>query len=92
MRVSVRENYSMRTGRALLLIAILALLPVCVFANVPNFGTNAAGEKIYMPKLRQEILIPVAVIAVGFSLTALLAKARRRTDNRALDAAESHHD
>jgi hypothetical protein len=89
--VIVRENYSMRTGGALLLIAILGLQPVCVFGNVPTFGTNAAAEKIYVPQLRQEILIPIVVIAVGFSLTALLARARRKASHGTLGTAEVHH-
>ena len=81
----------MRSGKTLLRIAILALQPVWVFANVPNFGTNAVGENIYVPRLRQELLIPLAVIAVGFSLAALLA-ARRRANNHALNTAGSRHD
>jgi hypothetical protein len=81
----------MRAGRALLLIAILGLQRVCLFGNVPNFGTNAAAERIYVPQLRLEILIPMAVVAVGFSLTALLAKARRRAGHGTLDTAEVHH-
>ena len=72
-------------------MAILALQPVCVFGNVPNFGTNAAAERIYVPQLRQEILIPLAVIAVGFSLAALVSKARRKAGHGTLDTAEVHH-
>ncbi len=75
----------------MLLIAILGLQSVCVFGNVPNFGTNAEAEKIYVPQLRQGILIPLVVIAVGFSVAALLSLARRRSHHCALNTAESHH-
>jgi hypothetical protein len=89
--VTVREDYSMRAGRASLLMAILGLRSTCVFGNVPTFGTNAAAEKIYVPQLRLEILIPVAVIIAGFSVAALLSKVRRRAGHGTLNTAELHH-
>jgi hypothetical protein len=62
-----------------------------VFGNVPAFGTNAAAERIYVPQLRLEILIPLAVIIIGFSAAALVSKVRHRAGHGALKTAEVHH-
>ncbi len=78
----VHLSETMRRCRSVLVVAILALQPVCAFAPISNFGTNAEGEKIYVPQLRREILLPVATVVVGLSLAALIARVRRRGKSR----------
>ena len=79
-----------RTGRALALIAMLAVQSVCVrgasYASYPN----PVGEKVYRPHLLLELL-PIAVIVCALLLGWLLHATRRKAKKLALDQAESHH-
>jgi hypothetical protein len=80
-----------RTGRALALIAMLAVQSVCVrgasYASYPN----PVGERVYRPHLLQEML-PVAIIVCALLLGWLLHATQRKAKTHPSDDVESHHD
>jgi hypothetical protein len=71
------ENIDMRTSRALLLIALLAVLPICVFGDQVVFYPNPVGEKVYRRQLFIELL-PGAIIVCLLLLAWLVHVIRRK--------------
>jgi hypothetical protein len=62
----------MKAGSRLVLMAMLALRPICVFAGgTPVYIPNPVGEKLYRAHLFAETL-PIAIIAGGLLLAWLL--------------------
>ena len=84
------EIAGMRTGRALLLISMLAVQATCVLGASYASYPNPVGEKVYRPHLLLEML-PVAVIVCALLLGWLLHAAQRKAMMLAPDQAESHH-
>jgi hypothetical protein len=80
----------MRTGRALLLISMLAVQATCVLGASYASYPNPVGEKVYHPHLLLEML-PIAVIICALLLGWLLHAAQRKAKKLAPDHAESHH-
>ena len=80
-----------RTGRALALIAMLAVQSLCVrgasYASYPN----PVGESVYRPHLLQEML-PVAIIISALLLGWLLHATHRKAKTHPSDDVEPHHD
>jgi Arc/MetJ-type ribon-helix-helix transcriptional regulator len=80
----------MRTVRLLVLLAILAVPPVCVFADGTVSPPNPAGEKLYSAQLLARML-PIAIIVCGLLLSWLIYAVRRKAKTPAPDDRESQH-
>jgi hypothetical protein len=85
------EILSMKTGRALVLIAMLAVQAICVLGASYSSWPNPIGEAVYRPHLLRDML-PIAVIVCGLSVTWLLLRIRRKAKKLAPEQAESHRD
>ena len=70
------ENANVRAGRALVLMALLAVQPLCVFAASYASKRDPVGEKVYASGTPGR-MAPIAIIAGGFTVAWLLARARR---------------
>ena len=68
----------MRTGTALVLMAMIAAQPICVFGASYGFAPNPVGEKVYTAQLFARVKAPLAIIAGGFSLAWVLNRVRRK--------------
>ena len=84
------EIIGMRTGRALLLISMLAVQATCVLGASYAFYPNPVGEKVYRPHLLLEML-PIAVIVCALLVGWLIHAAQRKAKRLAPDQPESHH-
>ena len=80
----------MGTGRALVLMAIVAVSPICVFGASYASYPNPVGEKVYRPHLLLEML-PVAVIVCALLLGWLLHATHRKAKRLAPDHTDLHH-
>jgi hypothetical protein len=80
----------MRTGRALALIAMLAVQATCVLGASYASYPNPVGEKAYRPYLLHEML-PLAVIVCAVLLGWLLHATQRKARTHPSDDVESHH-
>ena len=85
------EIIGMRTGRALLLISMLAVQATCVLGASYASYPNPVGEKVYRPHLLLEML-PVAVIVCALLVGWLLHAAQRKAKRLTPDDVGSHHD
>ena len=83
------ENVGMGTGRALVLMAILAVSPICVFGASYASYPNPVGEQVYRPHLLREML-PLAAIVCALLLGWLLHAVQRKAKMRAPDDVGSH--
>ena len=75
------ENINMRASRALVLIAMLAVQPVCVFGASYFFPPNPIGEKVYHAHLYRHLfpeMLPVVIIICAFLLPWLFHVAQRK--------------
>jgi hypothetical protein len=61
---------------ALVLMTLLAMQPLSGSGASYHSGTNPVGEKVYASQLPR-LLVPVAIVIIGFSVAALLARLRR---------------
>ena len=61
------EIVGVRTGRALVLVAMLAIQSICVSGASYASWPNPVGEAVYRPHLLRDML-PVAVIVCGLCL------------------------
>jgi hypothetical protein len=84
------ENMIVRTDRVLVLIAILAIQPVCGFAASYASKRDPVGEKVYASG-QLERMAPIAIVIGGFSVAWLLYKARHKAKKDAPDNPEAHH-
>ena len=84
------EITTVRSGRELVLIGLLAIQPAWLFAASYASYPNPVGEKVYAAGTLRR-MVPVAIIAGGFSLAWLLNKVRSKARQRAVDNAGSHH-
>jgi len=73
-----------------ILMAVVALSPLCALAASYSSHSNPVGEKAYVTHSLM-ILLPLGIIVGGLLLTWLLARIQRRTRKEAADSAESHH-
>ena len=89
MPASAGENMGVRTSRALVLTAILAVQPVCVFAASYASKRDPVGEKVYASG-QLERMAPIAIMIGGFSIAWLLYKVRRKARKVAPNNAEAH--
>jgi hypothetical protein len=83
----------MRTGRALVLMAMLAVRPICVLGDSTVSPPNPIGEKVYYTHLHAHLLsemLPIAIIVCAFLLAWLLHVAHRKATKLAPDNAESY--
>ena len=80
----------MRTGRALALIAMLAVQATCVLGASYASYPNPVGEKAFRPYLLPEML-PLAVIVCAVLLGWLLHATQRKARTHPPDGVESHH-
>jgi hypothetical protein len=78
-----------RTGRVLVLTAILAIQPACVFAASYASHRDPVGEKVYASG-QLERMAPIAIIIGGFSVTWLLYKVRHKAKHTVPDNPEAH--
>ena len=74
----------MRTGRASLLIAVLAVQPMWVFGDGTVSPPNPVGERLYAEHLLAR-MVPLAIMAGGLLLGWLASKIHRRADKVAPD-------
>jgi hypothetical protein len=81
------ENVGVRTGRALVLTAVLAVQPFCGVAASYASHRDPVGERVYEAG-QLERMIPIAIVAGGFSLAWLLYKARSKAKRLAPDNPE----
>ena len=79
----------MRTGRASVLMAMLAVQPICVFGDGTVFPPDPVGEKLYRAHLLENML-PLAFIVCGFLVAWLLHTVQRKAKRHASDAAGSY--
>jgi hypothetical protein len=80
----------MRTGRALVLIAMLAVQPISVFGDGTVFPPDPIGEKEYRTHIVADTL-PLVIIVSGLLLAWLLHRAQRKAKNAAPDNTGSYH-
>ncbi len=73
-----------------MLIAMLAVQPICVLGDSTVSPPNPIGEEVYRPHLLRDML-PIAVIVCALLLGWLLHAARRKAKKLAPDQAELHH-
>jgi hypothetical protein len=83
------ENVGVRTGRALVLTAILAVQPICLLAASYHYNRDPVGEKVYASG-QLERMAPIAIIIGGFSVAWLLHKVRRKVKKLAPGNPEAH--
>jgi hypothetical protein len=81
----------MRTARALVLLVMVAVQPICVSAASYRYTRDPVGEKVYSAGQLERVAVPIAIIAGGFSVAWLLHKVRRKAKKLAPDNAEPHH-
>jgi hypothetical protein len=86
---SADENVGVKTSRALVLTAIFAIQPVCVFAASYASKQDLVGEKVYASG-QLERMAPIAIMIGGFSIAWLLYKVRRNARKVAPGDAETH--
>ena len=67
----------MRTGRAFVLMAMLAVLPICVFAASYASHPNPVGEIVYRPRLLLKML-PIGVFVCAILVGWLFHAVHRR--------------
>lgn len=79
-----------RTGRALALLAMLAIQPICVLGASYASWPNPVGEEVYRPRLLRDML-PLAVIVCALLLGWLLHATHRKAKKLAPDDVGSHH-
>lgn len=84
------EIVGMRTGRAILLMAVLAVQPICVLGNGTVSPPNPVGEAVYRPHLLHDML-PLAVIVCAVLLGLLLHAIQRKIKRLSPDNIGSHH-
>ncbi len=85
------ENLYVRVVGALLITAILAAQPICVFAA--SWATpkpDPVGEKVYSSGLLER-MAPIAIVAGGLSLAWVVDRVRRKAKKLIPDNAGSHH-
>jgi hypothetical protein len=78
----------MKTGRALLLLGMLALPPISSFGASYSFPPNPIGEKLWHAQLRSHALfemLPLAVILSALLLASLFNWAQRKGKKLAPD-------
>ena len=85
------EIVGMRTGRALVLLAMLAVQPICVLGASWVSRPNPVGEAVYRPHLLHDML-PLAVIACALLLGWLLHAFQHKANKLAPNGVGSHHD
>ena len=78
------ESVGMRTGRALALIAMLAVQATCVLGASYASYPNPVGEKVYRPHLLLEML-PIAVIVCALLLGWLIHAVHRKAKTHSSD-------
>lgn len=83
------EAVDMRAGRVLVLLAMLAVHPVCVFGDGTVSPPNPIGERLYRTHLLARML-PIAIIVCLFLLAWLIQAVRRKAKTLAPDDTESH--
>ena len=66
----------MRTGRALMLIAMLAVQPICVFGRNVVFPPDPVGMKLYQAHHAPEMLA-LSIISCAFLLGWLIHAVKR---------------
>jgi hypothetical protein len=82
----------MRTARALVLLVLVAVLPVCVFAASYRVGPpDPVGEKVYTSGQLERVAVPIAIVAGGLSLAWLLAKLHHKTRRLVPGNSGLHH-
>jgi len=82
----------MTTARAIMLLALLGVQPMCLFSA--SYGVSPpdpVGEKVYSSGQLERVVVPVAVIAVGFSAAWVIDRIRRHTRKLTLANGEAHH-
>ena len=79
----------MRNGRALVLVVMLAVQPVCVFGRNMVFPHDPTGEKLYRARLLVD-LAPIAIIVCGVLVVCLLLAACRKARHLPPDDAGSY--
>ena len=89
--LGVGENVGMRTARALVLLVMVAVQPICVSAASYRYTRDPVGEKVYSSGQLERVAVPIAIIAGGFSVAWLLHQVRRATRKVAPNNGESHH-
>jgi hypothetical protein len=77
----------MRIGAAFVLMAVLAVQPICVFGASYASYPNPVGEKVYHPHLLVEML-PLAVIVSAFLVGWLLHATHRKAKRLGPDQVE----
>ena len=75
---------------ALLLIAMLAVQPICVFGDGTVSPPNPVGEAVYRPHQLHD-LVPLAVIVCAPLLGWLLRAAQRKSKMLDPDDVGAHH-
>jgi hypothetical protein len=84
------EIVGMRTGRALALMAMLAVQATCVLGASYASYPNPVGEAVYRPHLLRGML-PLAVIVCALLLGWLIHATHRKAKKLAPDDVGSHH-
>ena len=79
-----------KTGGALMLTAILAVQPLCVFAASYSWHRDPVGEKAFSSGQLERVGPPIAIVMGGFSVAWLLHKVRRKAGRLAAESAEAH--
>lgn len=83
------ENIGMRTGRALVLIAMLAAQPTWVFGDGTVSPPNPVGERLYAQHLLTR-MAPIAIMAGGLLLGWVASRIHRKGENVASDDVGPH--
>ena len=86
---SAGDTMGVRTSWALVLTAILAVQPFCVFAASYVSKRDPVGEKVYASS-QLERMAPITIIIGGFSAAWLLHRIRRKAKKLDPDNAEAH--
>ncbi len=73
-----------------MLIAILAVQPICVLAASYRSIQDPVGEKVYSAGAIGR-MVPLAIVAGGLSLAFLLDRIRHKSKKAAAGNAGSHH-
>ena len=85
------ELVGMRTDKALVPIAMLAVQAIGVLGASYSSWPNPIGEQVYRPHLLRDML-PLAVIACALLLAGLIHTAHHRVKRSAPKYAEPHRD
>jgi len=83
------ETSNVRIGRVLLLIALAAIQPACLFAASYASKRDPVGEKVYASGTLWR-MAPVAIMVGGLGAAWLLTRIRRKARQRAVDNIGSH--